>query len=132
MLILLHHRPFATYAKFGPGANTEVKTDFRSLIELSKNVCFENAVRIASIFKQLRENFSSGQNILANTQHAGTAAIALLSGIPHIRKSDERKQGLDHLQCLLEALQILSKSCPPAERLVNFISQSQETLIGIS
>ena len=93
------------------------------LLELSRSVCFHNAGRVARIFKQYRQRFGSGQRIFTGTQHAGPAVVALLAGIPQIKDHEERKQALDDLHCLIQVLQVMSKSNLAAQRLLSVVER---------
>ncbi|KAI9812436.1 MAG: hypothetical protein M1827_004667 [Pycnora praestabilis] len=120
--LILLHRPFATYEHSYPKIEDESDIDINHFSLLSRSICFDNATRLARIFRFHRERFDTRQIFVTGLHHAGTAATALVAGITLIQDPKDRVEPLQHLQCLDDALQDMSHAYAPAERLSNILS----------
>ncbi|KEF53682.1 uncharacterized protein A1O9_10082 [Exophiala aquamarina CBS 119918] len=131
--MILLHRPFARYddpnaAQSGSGESSEDDSDTGKIVNpthhfsaLSRTVCTQHAVRIARIFWQHRQRFDTKQIFVTGLQHAGTAATALVAALAFMKDRSTRNNNMQYLECLAAALQDMSQTYVPAEKMSNVL-----------
>jgi hypothetical protein len=128
-LLILVHRPFAQYNLSGPDTHGEDVREASSIdsgasnyfAQLSRTICFDNAIQVARIFQCHRQRFNTRQIFVTGMQHAGTAATALIAEIALIKDQAERVYPLQCLRILAEALSAMADTYRPAERMLNVL-----------
>lgn len=131
--MILLHRPFARYddpntAQSGSGDSSEDDSDTGKIANptnhfsaLSRTICTQHAVRIARIFWQHRQRFDTKQIFVTGLQHAGTAATALVAALAFMKDRFTRNNNMQYLECLAAALQDMSHTYVPAEKMSNVL-----------
>jgi len=131
--MILLHRPFARYddpntAQSGSGDSSEDDSDTGKVANptnhfsaLSRTICTQHAVRIARIFWQHRQRFDTKQICVTGLQHAGTAATALVAALAFMKARSTRNNNMQYLECLAAALQDMSHTYVPAEKMSNVL-----------
>ncbi|KAK5048536.1 hypothetical protein LTR84_005627 [Exophiala bonariae] len=131
--MILLHRPFARYddpntAQSSSGDNSEDDSDTGKVANpanhfsaLSRTICTQHAVRIARIFWQHRQRFDTKQICVTGLQHAGTAATALVAALAFMKDRSTRNNNMQYLECLAAALQDMSHTYVPAEKMSNVL-----------
>jgi hypothetical protein len=89
--------------------------------QLSRTICFDNAIQLARIFQCRTQRFNTRQIFVTGMQHAGTAATALIAAIALINDPAERVYPLQHLRILAKALKDMAYTYRPAERMLNVL-----------
>jgi len=131
--MILLHRPFARYddpnaVLTGSAESSEDDSDTGKIVNptnhfsaLSRTVCTQHAVRIARIFWQHRQRFDTKQIFVTGLQHAGTAATALVAALAFMKDRSTRNNNMQYLECLTAALQDMSQTYVPAEKMSNVL-----------
>ncbi|KAL2268432.1 hypothetical protein VTJ83DRAFT_3278 [Remersonia thermophila] len=81
---------------------------------MSRSMCTQHAIRIARIFWHHRQRFDARRVPLAATQHAGTAALALMAALAHKSAELDHQSNLRYLQVLSAAIYDMSHLYQPA------------------
>jgi hypothetical protein len=114
---------------------------------LSRSICTQQAMRVARIFWQHRQRWTSGRKVfVTGIQHAGTAAIALIAALAHTTPgggstntgsagsaggagggggsddADRRGYLLGYLEVIAHAIHDMSEAYHPAERMDALLS----------
>jgi hypothetical protein len=148
--LILLHRPFAMYqgnpanisgSPSGDGiesfeaSNTEQQHD-NLFSTLSRNVCTTHAIQISRIFWQHRQRFETRQIFVTGIQHAGTAAVSIIAALSYLTDPAERRSHMQYLECLAAALQDMTGTYKPAERmgavLKSVMEELQDSIEGYS
>ncbi|KAF2104584.1 hypothetical protein NA57DRAFT_70789 [Rhizodiscina lignyota] len=119
--LILLHRTFANYN--APAQNKSEAAQSNHFSRMSRTVCAENAMRIASIFEHYREKYDLRKVYVSGMQYAGAAATALMAEIISLSSEEQRKKLLDHLLSLGNTLNITAKTYEPAVLMSNVISR---------
>jgi Fungal specific transcription factor domain len=131
--MILLHRPFARYddpkaVQPGSGDSSEDDADTGKVSDptthfsaLSRTICTQHAVRIARIFWQHRQRFDTRQIFVTGLQHAGTAATALVAALAFMKDRSTRNNNMQYLECIAAALQDMSHTYVPAEKMSNVL-----------
>lgn len=135
--LILLHRPFARYTnqpadQIPSGESSEDDSDTLAgsakaldptnhFSALSRTICTQHAVRIAKIFWQHRQRFDTRQIFVTGLQHAGTAATALVAALAYVKDRSTRNNNMQYLECLAAALQDMSHTYVPAEKMSNVL-----------
>jgi hypothetical protein len=88
-----------------------------SRTSLSRNICTQQAIRVARIFWQHRQRFDGRKICVTGIQHAGTAAIALIAALAYQRNEADRRTYLGYLEILGGAVSDMSHTYHPAARM---------------
>lgn len=102
-------------------------------MEASRRTCFDNAIKVATIFGAYCEKFHIRTMFVTGMQHAATAATAIVEGMNE-DNSRKRAENLLHLQCLAEALHAHSGSYLTAKwmskKLFNVVGEYRKNHLG--
>ncbi|KPI41135.1 putative transcriptional regulatory protein [Cyphellophora attinorum] len=137
--LILLHRPFARYddaktIRPDPDAGDSSEDDLDAAAAgkvmdptnhfsaLSRTICTQHAVRIAKIFWQHRTRFDTRRIFVTGLQHAGTAATALVAALAYVKDRGTRNSNMQYLECLAAALQDMSHTYVPAEKMSNVLA----------
>ncbi|KAI4594487.1 hypothetical protein KJ359_008276 [Pestalotiopsis sp. 9143b] len=111
-----HGLPFsAVETSIGLGDPDSIMVDSRT--SLSRNICTQQAMRVARICWQHRQRFSGKKIFVTGIQHAGTAAIALVAALAHQQDDADRRSYLGYLEVISHAIHEMSETYHPAERM---------------
>jgi hypothetical protein len=88
--------------------------------QVTRRRCLGHAIEIAKLVAAYGLRFDVRQQFVTGTQHAATAALALVESMPKISPR-EQADVLLHLQCLAEALNAKSASYFPAKVMAELI-----------
>lgn len=88
-----------------------------SRASLSRNICTQQAIRIARIFWQHRQRFDGRKIFVTGVQHAGTAVIALIAALTHQCSETDSRTYMGYLEILSSALGDMSYVYHPAGRM---------------
>ncbi|KAL1841902.1 hypothetical protein VTJ49DRAFT_6424 [Mycothermus thermophilus] len=88
---------------------------------MSRSMCTQHAIRIARIFWHHRQRFDARRVPLAATQHAGTAALALMAALAHKSAELDHQSNLRYLQVLSAAIYDMSHLYQPAARMYQLL-----------
>lgn len=111
-----HGLPFsAAETSIGLGDPNSIMVDSRT--SLSRNICTQQAMRVARICWQHRQRFSGKKIFVTGIQHAGTAAIALVAALAHQQDDADRRNYLGYLEVISHAIHEMSETYHPAERM---------------
>ncbi|ETS75242.1 hypothetical protein PFICI_13726 [Pestalotiopsis fici W106-1] len=111
-----HGLPFsAAETSIGLGDPNSIMVDSRT--SLSRNICTQQAMRVARICWQHRQRFSGKKIFVTGIQHAGTAAIALVAALAHQQDDADRRSYLGYLEVISQAIHEMSETYHPAERM---------------
>ncbi|KXJ86804.1 fungal-specific transcription factor domain-domain-containing protein [Microdochium bolleyi] len=92
-----------------------------SRTSLSRNICTQQAIRVARIFWQHRQRFEGKRMFVTGIQHAGTASIALIAALAYQQNENERRSYMSYLEILSQAIGDMSETYQPAERMDNLL-----------
>jgi Fungal specific transcription factor domain len=119
--IILLHRPFAKHGDSQPPNPDNIEDCMPQpnmhLSSMSRTICTQHAVRVAQIFWQHRERFNTKKIFVTGLQHAGTAAIALVAALGSLKDSSSRDANMHYLETLAAALEDMTETYQPAERM---------------
>jgi hypothetical protein len=116
--LILLHRPFARYDDPEGGNEPEEVSALDShFSRASRAICTKSAIAIARIFWQHRQHFDGKHIFCTAMQHAGSAATALIAALAHMSDSSLRNHNMQYLEILHCALQDMSHTYQPAERM---------------
>ncbi|KAG9235559.1 fungal-specific transcription factor domain-containing protein [Amylocarpus encephaloides] len=123
--LILLHRPWAKYEDPTPPSSDDGyahpssddspdldTTDNHSF--LSRSICTRQAIRVSRIFWRHRQRFDTRRIFVTGIQHAGTAATALVAALAFIKNVNDRKNNMQYLECLANALGDMSYTYQPA------------------
>jgi hypothetical protein len=88
-----------------------------SRTSLSRSICTQQAIRVARIFWQHRQRFSSRRICVTGIQHAGTSAIALIAALAYQTSQPDRRSYLSYLEILSAAIADMAHTYQPAARM---------------
>ncbi|KAH7018437.1 fungal-specific transcription factor domain-containing protein [Microdochium trichocladiopsis] len=88
-----------------------------SRTSLSRSICTQQAIRVARIFWQHRQRFEGKRMFVTGIQHAGTASIALIAALAYQQSEAERRSYMSYLEILSQAINDMSETYQPAERM---------------
>ncbi|KAH8655196.1 fungal-specific transcription factor domain-containing protein, partial [Xylariales sp. PMI_506] len=109
------HHLSVTGHSIGLGDPTSIVADSRT--SLSRSICTQQAMRVARIFWQHRQRFSSKKIFVTGIQHAGTAAVALIAALVHHQSESDRRSYLGYLEVISHTIHDMSEAYHPAERM---------------
>lgn len=92
-----------------------------SRTSLSRSICTQQAIRVARIFWQHRQRFEGKRMFVTGIQHAGTASIALIAALAYQQSDNERRSYMSYLEILAQAINDMSETYQPAERMDNLL-----------
>lgn len=122
--MILLHRPFAKYVHSQAATAADGSLDGEYpvlpniyLSSMSSTICTQHAVRVAQIFWRHRQRFDTRHIFVTGLQHAGTAAIALVAALASLKDSSSRDANMHYLECISAALEDMSHTYQPAERM---------------
>jgi hypothetical protein len=123
----------ANLGGLGLGDPQSIVDDSRT--SLSRNICTQQAIRVARIFWQHRQRFDGRRICITAVQHAGTAAIALIAALAYSHTTDaDRRSYLNYLEILAAALADMSAQYVPALRMHDLLQavlgQLREDIVG--
>ncbi|KAL0934687.1 fungal specific transcription factor [Colletotrichum truncatum] len=99
------------------GINDKNSIADESRTALSRNICTQQAVRVARIFGQHRQRFDGTKIFVTGIQQAGTAAMALIAALAYNHSEFERRAYLGYLEILSSAVSDMSHTYQPASRM---------------
>ncbi|KAL2117595.1 hypothetical protein VTJ04DRAFT_7255 [Mycothermus thermophilus] len=102
-------------------APTATMTPHDNRAAMSRSMCTQHAIRIARIFWHHRQRFDGRRVPLAATQHAGTAALALMAALAHKSAELDHHSNLQYLQVLSAAIYDMSHLYQPAARMYQLL-----------
>ncbi|KAI1334537.1 fungal-specific transcription factor domain-containing protein [Xylariaceae sp. FL0016] len=102
------------------GDPSEIWTDSRTT--LSRNLCTQQAIRVARIFWQSKQRFDVRKICVTGIQHASTAAVTLLAAIGYQNSEVDQRSLLGYLEILTEATRGMSETYQPAAGMGNLIT----------
>jgi len=103
----------------GMGDPSSLLQDSRT--SLSRSICTQQAIRVARIFWQHRQRFEGKRMFVTGIQHAGTASIALIAALAYQQNENERRSYMSYLEILAQAINDMSETYQPAERMDNLL-----------
>ncbi|KAJ6005152.1 hypothetical protein N7451_003096 [Penicillium sp. IBT 35674x] len=115
-LLIFLHRPFA----YQPPLTTDV-SGLGNFVTVSRKRCFENAIRVARIFRYHNTHFNGRQIFITGLDHASAAAAALIGGIVYTNDRDEKLEAIKHLDWLIEALEMTGPTHFMANKVVDVL-----------
>ncbi|KAM0418712.1 hypothetical protein ACHAPT_012411 [Fusarium lateritium] len=107
--------PIVADGSLGMGYTQKLGHESRSF--LSRNICTQQAIRVARIFWQHRQRFDGRKIFVTGIQHAGTAAIALIAALAYQRNEPDRRTYVGYLEILSDAVGDMSHTYHPASRM---------------
>ncbi|KAI5457967.1 fungal-specific transcription factor domain-containing protein, partial [Mariannaea sp. PMI_226] len=110
----------------GTGESHTIVHDSRT--SLSRNICTQQAIRVARIFWQHRQRFDGRKIFVTGIQHAGTAAIALIAALAYQRNEADRRTYVGYLEILSDALRDMSCTYHPASRMDDLLKAVLEQI----
>ncbi|KAF1810741.1 hypothetical protein P152DRAFT_490398 [Eremomyces bilateralis CBS 781.70] len=136
-LLICLHRPYAMYAGPNPnenenGTGNHVRNSgFEGpCSSLSRDICTKHAIRIAKIFSTHRQRFDIKQIFVTGMQNAVSAATALVVDLAFIKDSSDRQAKMQYLDILYGALQEMTVTFQPAQRMSLVLRTVMEELRG--
>lgn len=124
--MILLHRPFAFYAD--PQVPVSQREQETKVSINSRRTSTRHAIQIARIFWQHRQRFDSKRFFVTAMQHAGTAAVALISALATIHAAANRDSNMEYLELLHSSLQDMSYIYQPAEKMSEVLRTAMQDL----
>jgi len=90
---------------------------------ISRNICIENAITVASILKQYRQRYDLAKVFTTGLQHAGTAATALMAGMISLSDEMKAKKMLEPLLCLGHSISLMARTYRSAVAMSSIINR---------
>ncbi|KAK3319721.1 nitrogen assimilation transcription factor nit-4, partial [Cercophora scortea] len=106
---------------FARNLNNPQSIDDDNRVALSRSMCTQHAVRVARIFWQHRQRLDGQKMSLPGIQHAGTAAIALMSALAHKSNELDQQSNLRYLQVISGAIYDMSRIYQPAAKMYQLL-----------
>lgn len=130
--LILLHRPFARYdeAEELEAETDEVNSLDHHFSRASRGICTKSAITIARIFWQHRQKFDGKFIFSIGMQHAGVAAMALVAALAYMPDAAARNDNMRYLEVLHAALEDMSYTNQPAERMVSVLNAVMTELRG--
>jgi hypothetical protein len=95
---------------------------------MSRSICTRQAIRITRIIWNHRQRFDIRRIFITGIQHVGTAATALIAAITFSRNVRSRRNNIQHLEFLAEALYDMSYPYQPAASMSSIL---QAVILGL-
>ncbi|KAF4969101.1 hypothetical protein FZEAL_10295 [Fusarium zealandicum] len=121
-----HLGPMVDDHSLGMGDPQRFVHDSRT--SLSRNICTQQAIRVARIFWQHRQRFDGRKIFVTGIQHAGTAAIALIAALAHQRNEPDRRTYVGYLEILSDAVGDMSHTYHPASKMDHLLKAVLEQI----
>lgn len=99
-----------------------------SRTSLARNICTQQAIRVARIFWQHRQRFDGRKIFITGIQHAGTASIALIAALAYQRNESSRQTYTGYLEILSDAVGDMSSTYHPAMRMDDLLKAVLEQI----
>jgi hypothetical protein len=115
--MILLHRPFTLYPSSEASATSKIPHERNDtlLSTLSRQVCTTHAIQVAHIFAEHKKKFETRTLFGSCIHHAGTASTSLIAALLHSTDQEERKEYLQHLECLATAMSDMASTYKSAE-----------------
>ncbi|RGP59435.1 hypothetical protein FLONG3_11186 [Fusarium longipes] len=99
-----------------------------SRTSLARNICTQQAIRVARIFWQHRQRFDGRKIFITGIQHAGTASIALIAALAYHRNRQGHQTYTGYLEILSDAVGDMSSTYHPAMRMDDLLKAVLEQI----
>jgi hypothetical protein len=101
----------------------EINNEASQFSILARQLCIENAVRVAEIISLYNQHFDI-RNLFGTTmQHAGTAASVLVAHVSSSKGLTERTKHLKHIITLRDCLSGMGETYAPAQKMTKVLEK---------